>query len=197
MRASMRESHRSLTRCSTQFYSRLAEGARRDRVGRRRRRCARLSAEVSRRRARGRVAWSSPISGRELRHGLWRDLEAFVREEARRGHAAGSAPLRGLFGSGAFRDGASARPRARRRDDPLGKIDRIDVDPSARAGSSRTTRPGSTRTPRRRSSPEKRLQIPLYMLVLRDLVGVEPLGGLYRPLSGERKARGLLRAEGT
>jgi hypothetical protein len=33
------------------------------------------------------------------------------------------------------------------------------------------------------------------MLVLRDLVGIEPLGGLYRPLSGERKARGLLRAE--
>ena len=32
------------------------------------------------------------------------------------------------------------------------------------------------------------------MLVLRDLVGVEPLGGLYRPLSGDRKARGLLRA---
>ena len=41
---------------------------------------------------------------------------------------------------------------------------------------------------------ELRLQIPLYMLVLRDLVGVEPLGGLYRPLSGDRKARGLLRA---
>ena len=32
------------------------------------------------------------------------------------------------------------------------------------------------------------------MLVLRDLVGVEPLGGLYRPLAGDRKARGLLRA---
>jgi hypothetical protein len=32
------------------------------------------------------------------------------------------------------------------------------------------------------------------MLVLRDLVGLEPLGGLYRPLAGERKARGLLRA---
>src|SRR5207245_2024733 len=42
---------------------------------------------------------------------------------------------------------------------------------------------------------ELRLQIPLYMLVLRDLVGIEPLGGVYRPLSGERKARGLLRAE--
>ena len=33
------------------------------------------------------------------------------------------------------------------------------------------------------------------MLVLRDLVGIEPLGGLYRALAGERKARGLLRAE--
>ena len=41
---------------------------------------------------------------------------------------------------------------------------------------------------------ELRLQIPLYMLVLRDLVGLEPLGGVYRPLAGERKARGLLRA---
>ena len=41
---------------------------------------------------------------------------------------------------------------------------------------------------------ELRLQIPLYMLVLRDLVGIEPLGGVYRPLAGERKARGLLRA---
>jgi hypothetical protein len=33
------------------------------------------------------------------------------------------------------------------------------------------------------------------MLVLRDLVGVEPLGGIYRALSGKRDARGLLRAE--
>ena len=42
---------------------------------------------------------------------------------------------------------------------------------------------------------ELRLQIPLYMLVLRDLVGIEPLGGLYRPLAGGRKPRGLLRSE--
>jgi PD-(D/E)XK nuclease superfamily protein len=42
---------------------------------------------------------------------------------------------------------------------------------------------------------EQRLQVPLYMLVLRDLVGVEPLGGLYRALSGSRGARGMLRAE--
>src|SRR5205085_276775 len=31
--------------------------------------------------------------------------------------------------------------------------------------------------------------------LLRDLVGVEPLGGIYRALSGKRDARGLLRAE--
>ena len=39
---------------------------------------------------------------------------------------------------------------------------------------------------------ELRLQIPLYMLVLRDMVGIEPLGGVYRALGGARIARGLL-----
>jgi hypothetical protein len=33
------------------------------------------------------------------------------------------------------------------------------------------------------------------MLVLRDLVGIEPLGGVYRPLAGDRGPRGLLRAD--
>jgi hypothetical protein len=41
---------------------------------------------------------------------------------------------------------------------------------------------------------ELRLQIPLYVLAVRDLVGVEPLGGLYRALSGRRHTRGMLRA---
>ena len=41
---------------------------------------------------------------------------------------------------------------------------------------------------------ELRLQIPLYVLVLRDLVGVEPLGGVYRALAGRRVTRGMLRA---
>ena len=47
----------------------------------------------------------------------------------------------------------------------------------------------------RRIESELHLQIPLYMLVLRDLVGIEPLGGIYRALAGEGQARGLLRAE--
>jgi hypothetical protein len=33
------------------------------------------------------------------------------------------------------------------------------------------------------------------MLVLRDLVGIEPLGGVYRALAGRRATRGMLRAE--
>ena len=47
----------------------------------------------------------------------------------------------------------------------------------------------------RQIDEEQRLQVPLYMLVLRDLVGIEPLGGVYRALGGARIARGLLRGE--
>ena len=32
-------------------------------------------------------------------------------------------------------------------------------------------------------------------MALRDLLGIEPVGGLYRSLSGDREARGILRSE--
>jgi PD-(D/E)XK nuclease superfamily len=54
---------------------------------------------------------------------------------------------------------------------------------------------GKTAHSARRIEDELHLQIPLYMLVLRDLVGIEPLGGVYRALAGEGRARGLLRAD--
>jgi len=76
-----------------------------------------------------------------------------------------------------------------------GKIDRIDVDPFSARGIVQDYKAGKHAHSAVQIEQEKKLQIPLYMLVLRDLVGIEPLGGLYRPLSGERKARGLLRAE--
>jgi hypothetical protein len=76
-----------------------------------------------------------------------------------------------------------------------GKIDRIDVDPFSARGIVQDYKAGKHAHSAAQIEQEKRLQIPLYMLVLRDLVGIEPLGGLYRPLSGERKARGLLRAD--
>ena len=78
-----------------------------------------------------------------------------------------------------------------------GKIDRIDVDPFSARGIVQDYKSGKSGHSAAEIEKELRLQIPLYMLVLRDLVGMEPLGGVYRPLAGERRARGLLRsAEG-
>jgi ATP-dependent helicase/DNAse subunit B len=135
------------------------------------------------------------LQRRELKHGLWRDLETFIREEV-----SAEAPLvprrfEVLFGS------ERAAPELQRGLELAegltlsGKIDRIDLDPFSARGIVQDYKAGKHAHSAAQIEQEKRLQIPLYMLVLRDLVGVEPLGGLYRPLSGERKARGLLRAE--
>ena len=75
-----------------------------------------------------------------------------------------------------------------------GKIDRIDVEPLSARGIVQDYKAGKHAPSAREMEKELRLQIPLYMLVLRDLVGIEPLGGLYRPLAGGRRPRGLLRA---
>jgi hypothetical protein len=75
-----------------------------------------------------------------------------------------------------------------------GKIDRIDLDPFSARGIVQDYKAGKSAHSARDIERELRLQIPLYMLVLRDLVGIEPLGGVYRPLAGDRRPRGLLRA---
>jgi len=74
-----------------------------------------------------------------------------------------------------------------------GKIDRIDVDPMSARGIVQDYKSGSGAHSAREIETLGKLQIPLYVLALRDLVGIEPLGGLYRALSGPREARGLLR----
>src|SRR5262249_60298389 len=75
-----------------------------------------------------------------------------------------------------------------------GKIDGIDVDPFGARGIVQDYKSGKHAHSAAEIERELRLQVPLYMLVLRDLVGLEPLGGLYRPLAGTRRARGLGRA---
>jgi ATP-dependent helicase/DNAse subunit B len=135
------------------------------------------------------------LQERELRHGLWRDLEAFVREEAAADMPLVPRRFEVLFGS---ERSAPELQRGLELAEGMtlsGKIDRIDVDPYSARGIVQDYKAGKYAHSAQQIESEKRLQIPLYMLVLRDLVGVEPLGGLYRPLSGERKARGLLRAE--
>jgi ATP-dependent helicase/DNAse subunit B len=74
-----------------------------------------------------------------------------------------------------------------------GMIDRVDVDPGGRAlvrdyksGASRSEHQGT------RWAVDQRLQVALYMLVVRELLGREPVAGFYQPLRGEDvRGRGM------
>ena len=134
------------------------------------------------------------LQRRELVQGLRHDLEQFVSDEA--GSQLRLVPNRFEVSFGSER----SRPELQRGLDLgefmlSGKIDRIDVDPFSARGIVQDYKSGKTAHSAAQIESELRLQIPLYMLVLRDLVGIEPLGGIYRALSGKRAARGLLRAE--
>jgi ATP-dependent helicase/DNAse subunit B len=136
----------------------------------------------------------TPMERRELVEGLARDLEQLVRDEA-----ASETPLVARRFEVSFGSERSA-PELQRGLELgegivlSGKIDRIDVDPMSARAIVQDYKAGRSAHSAQQIEKELRLQIPLYMLVLRDLVGLEPLGGVYRPLAGERKARGLLRA---
>ena len=136
----------------------------------------------------------TPMQRRELEQGLWRDLEQVVRDEAEGGLALEPRQFEVSFG---MERSAPELQRGLDLGDGVtlsGKIDRIDVDPFSARGIVQDYKSGKGAHSAREIERELRLQIPLYMLVLRDLVGIEPLGGLYRPLAGGRKPRGLLRA---
>ena len=129
----------------------------------------------------------------ELRATLLADLEGFVRDEAASEMRFVPRKLEVAFGS------ERAAPELQR-GLPLGdglslsgKIDRIDLDPFSARGIVQDYKSGAGAHSARSIERERRLQIPLYSLVLRDLVGVEPLGGIYRALSGKRVTRGMLR----
>jgi hypothetical protein len=49
---------------------------------------------------------------------------------------------------------------------------------------------GGAGHPAGRWRQDGRLQAPLYMLAVREILGLEPAGGLYVPLSGDEKPRG-------
>ncbi len=75
-----------------------------------------------------------------------------------------------------------------------GRIDRIDVEPGGKRALLRdykTSRavPGVTGI-----ANEGKLQLQLYMLAARELLGLEPIGGLYQPLGAydDRRPRGIL-----
>jgi ATP-dependent helicase/DNAse subunit B len=135
------------------------------------------------------------VAAAELRESLWRDLERFAREEARA--EGGLLPRRFEVGFGTERS-APELQRGLELGEGIfasGKIDRVDVDPFSARGIVQDYKSGKGSHSARQIDDEQRLQVPLYLLVLRDLVGIEPLGGVYRALSGSRGARGMLRTE--
>jgi ATP-dependent helicase/DNAse subunit B len=131
---------------------------------------------------------------RELDQTLWRDLGALVEEECESELSLVPRRFEVSFGN------ERAAPELQRGlelgpDLTLsGKIDRIDFDPFGARGTVQDYKSGKHAHSAAEIERELRLQVPLYMLVLRDLIGLEPLGGLYRPLAGTRRARGLVRA---
>ncbi|MBD0291356.1 MAG: PD-(D/E)XK nuclease family protein, partial [Thermoleophilia bacterium] len=130
----------------------------------------------------------------ELEGTLARDLEYFLRQEVELGFPLVPRRFEVVFGT-------PAAPVELQRGLDLGgftasgKIDRIDVDPMSARGIVQDYKSGAGAHSAAQIESEGKLQIPLYVLALRDLVGIEPLGGLYRALSGSRQARGLVRAE--
>lgn len=76
-----------------------------------------------------------------------------------------------------------------------GRIDRVDVDRSGREAIVYDYK-GKSAPPQAKWLPEARLQVGLYMLVLPELLGLEPVGGLYQPLGADDpRPRGLLRED--
>jgi ATP-dependent helicase/DNAse subunit B len=135
------------------------------------------------------------LQAAELEEGLWRDLEGFVRDEAASPLALVPRQFEVAFGSDRS---APQLQRGLQLGDGIylsGKIDRIDVDPFSARGIVQDYKSGRSAHSAKQIDEELKLQIPLYMLVLRDLVGIEPLGGVYRALAGARVTRGLLSAD--
>lgn len=74
-----------------------------------------------------------------------------------------------------------------------GAIDRIDVAPDGSRAIVRDYKTSKKVAGRAKIEKEKKLQLPLYMLVARDLLKLDPIAGLYHPLAayGDRRGRGI------
>jgi ATP-dependent helicase/nuclease subunit B len=130
---------------------------------------------------------------RELGRTLERDLEAFLRSEIALDHRLVPRDLEVSFGN------ERSAPHLQRGlviDDfaVSGRIDRVDRDPLAARGLVHDYKYSRRAESAVQIERERKLQLPLYILALRDLLGLEPVGGLYRPLRGGQ-ARGIVRAE--
>jgi RecB family exonuclease len=128
------------------------------------------------------------------------DLRRYLEHEAEAGCGWDPQALELRFG---FDDGEASLPPLElgAGDDRIavrGAIDRVDVEPGGRRAVVRDYKSGSARPEHQggRWSSERSLQVALYMLAIRDLLGLEPIAGLYQPLGGrDLRARGVFLAD--
>jgi ATP-dependent helicase/DNAse subunit B len=125
------------------------------------------------------------------------DLRRYLRHEAATGCGWDPARLELRFGFADEQDDSLPPLRLGEGADQIavrGAIDRVDVEPGGRRAVIRDYKSGGIRTEYQggRWSSERRLQVALYMLAVRELLGLEPVAGLYQPLGGrDLRARGV------
>jgi RecB family exonuclease/superfamily I DNA/RNA helicase len=130
------------------------------------------------------------------------DLRRYLRHEAATGAQWRPFGIELRFGFQDAQDGRPSLPplelgEGENRVRIRGMIDRVDIDPARRA-MVRDYKSGAGRSdwPAARWSADRRLQVALYLLVVRELTELEPVAGFYQPLRGDDlRARGLYSVE--
>src|SRR4051794_15567197 len=126
--------------------------------------------------------------GAAARRTLEADLQRYLRHEAEYGAGMEPTHLEWTFG----REGDAHGPLALGDLAVTGRVDRVDVGPGGEA----IVRDykGATAPPGAGWAEGGALQVALYMLAARELLGLEPAGGLYQALwSRDSRPRGLVR----
>ena len=126
--------------------------------------------------------------GAAARRTLEADLQRYLRHECERGAGMEPTQLEWRFG----REGDEHGPLALGELSITGRVDRVDVGPGGEA----IVRDykGASAPPGAGWAEGGALQVALYMLAARELLGLEPVGGLYQALwARDPRPRGLIR----
>jgi ATP-dependent helicase/DNAse subunit B len=132
----------------------------------------------------------SPERRRVAARRLQADLERYLETAAREGGDYEPVHFEAGFG---FEDEPDSLPALELGDLRLrGRIDRIDVDPSGRRAVVVDYK-ASKKTPGEKWAEDRDFQAALYLRAAQELLGLEPAGAFYQPLSGpDLRPRGLI-----
>jgi ATP-dependent helicase/DNAse subunit B len=132
-----------------------------------------------------------PSRQRALVHRLRSDLRRYLEHAAADGSALAPAQLEVTFGAA-----GGEHPPLRLGDGVAlgGRIDRVDAGPGGEALV--YDYKGRNVVESANWRKERKFQVALYVLAARDVLGLDPIGGLYQPLGGkDQRARGLVLAD--